>query len=121
MPSVFGICIGFCIVNCAKIMLKMPMLDFPDNEVTIISGGFGAVYCIFQALLNPGDEVIVPDLSFPPYWGDIALAEGVAVPIPLRENRDFRIDPEECKEKISKRTKAILLKAPENPTGVSFR
>jgi len=89
----------------------------PSSEVSVLSGGYNALYCAFQVLVNPGDEVIVPEPCLPQYWGDIGLAGGRAVPIRLVEEGQFRPDFEELKEKVNGKTKLILLNSPQNPTG----
>ena len=70
-----------------------------------------------MALLEPGDEVIYPNPGFPIYESMINFLGGKAVPIPLREERDFRLDVNELASLINDRTKLIILNSPENPTG----
>jgi aspartate aminotransferase len=88
----------------------------PD-EVMVTTGGIHGVYMICQALLEPGDEVIVPDPEWPPCMGNILAARGVPVGCPLREELDWRFDLDELESTITPRTRAIYLNSPQNPTG----
>ncbi len=88
----------------------------PD-EIMVTTGGIHALFIMCQALLEPGDEVIVPDPEWPPAMGNVRLAHGVVVPCPLRAQLDWRWDLYELEEKISSKTKAIYLNSPNNPTG----
>jgi aspartate/methionine/tyrosine aminotransferase len=69
------------------------------------------------ALLNEGDEAIYPDPGFPIYESMINFVGAKAVPLPLREEKDFRFDPAEFRSLVSARTRLIILNSPQNPTG----
>ena len=88
----------------------------PD-EVMVTTGGIHALYVIFQALLEPGDEVIIPDPEWPPCAGNITAARAVAVPCPLHERLAWRYDLAELESKITPKTRAIYINSPHNPTG----
>jgi aspartate aminotransferase len=88
----------------------------PD-EVLVTTGGIHGVFIACQGLLEPGDEVIVPDPEWPPAMGNIKLAHGVPVPCPLHESRGWRWDVDELASKITARTRAIYVNSPNNPTG----
>lgn len=88
----------------------------PD-DVMVTNGGIHGLYVICQALLEPGDEVIVPDPEWPPCMGNILAAHAVPVGYPLRAERGWRPDVEELASKITPRTRAIYLNSPQNPTG----
>jgi len=88
----------------------------PD-EVMVTTGGIHGLFVICQALLEPGDEVIVPDPEWPPCVGNIRLAHGVPVPCPLHESRGWRYDLDELGSKITPKTRAIYINSPGNPTG----
>jgi aspartate aminotransferase len=88
----------------------------PD-EVLVTTGGIHGVFIACQGLLEPGDEVIVPDPEWPPAMGNIKLARGVPVPCPLHEARGWRWDVDELASKITARTRAIYVNSPNNPTG----
>jgi len=89
----------------------------PSDEVCVLSGGYNALYCTFQALIDPGDEVVVMEPCLPQYWGDTTLAGGKAVSLRLLEEDHFRPDINDLRSKINERTKMILLNSPQNPTG----
>ena len=87
------------------------------DEVMATTGGIHALYITCQALLEPGDEVIIPDPEWPPCAGNILAARAVPVPCPLYERLDWRFDIDELASKISARTRAIYINSPNNPTG----
>jgi aspartate aminotransferase len=88
----------------------------PD-EIMVTTGGIHALFIACQALLEPGDEVIIPDPEWPPCGGNIKLAHGVPVPCRLHESLGWRYDLDELAATISPRTRAIYLNSPHNPTG----
>jgi aspartate aminotransferase len=88
----------------------------PD-EIMVTTGGIHALFIVCQALLEPGDEFIIPDPEWPPAAGNIRLARGVPVPCPLRESRGWRYDLDELASKITSKTRAIYVNSPGNPTG----
>jgi aminotransferase len=89
----------------------------PEKEVLITVGVSEAMTLIMQAILDPGDEVIVPQPCFVSYTASILLAGGVVVDLPTYAASDFRVDPEAIEVRITPRTKAILIGFPSNPTG----
>jgi aspartate aminotransferase len=91
-------------------------VESPD-EVMATTGGIHALYIIFQALLEPGDEVLVPDPEWPPAAGNIKAAQGVPVLCPIHERLGWRFDLAELASKITPRTKAVYINSPSNPTG----
>jgi len=88
----------------------------PD-EVMVTTGGIHAVYIACQALLEPGDEVIVPDPEWPPCMGNVKAARAIPIACPLHERLGWRYDLEELNAVITPRTKAIYINSPHNPTG----
>jgi aminotransferase len=89
----------------------------PATEIAVTPGGSNAIYCVFQALLDPGDEVLVPDPAWPHYEPGVRLAGGVPVPYPLREENEFRPRAEDLATLITPRTKMVVLNSPSNPAG----
>jgi aspartate aminotransferase len=81
------------------------------------TGGIHALYLICQALLEPGDEVIMPDPEWPPAMGNVKLAHGVVVPCRLHESLGWRWNLDELDAAITPRTKAIYVNSPHNPSG----
>ena len=86
-----------------------------SSNVVVTAGAKPALYATFLALINPGDEVIVPTPAWVSYMHLIELAGGVVVAVPLSET--FDLDIAAIKAKITSKTKALLLNSPHNPTG----
>jgi aspartate aminotransferase len=91
-------------------------VESPD-EILVTTGGIHALFVLSQALLEPGDEVIIPDPEWPPCAGSIKAAHGVVVPCPLYERLGWRFDLDELESSITPRTRAIYINSPHNPTG----
>ncbi len=90
------------------------------NEVVVVPGGKPVMFYTMLMLVNPGDEVIIPDPGFPVYHSCIEFAGGVPVPIPLREEDNFKYDLNRLKDSLTAKTKLIILNSPSNPTGGVF-
>lgn len=88
----------------------------PD-EIMVTTGGIHGLFILCQALLEPGDEVIIPDPEWPPCGGNIRLARGVPVGCALHESLEWRYDLDELASKITPKTRAIYVNSPGNPTG----
>lgn len=91
------------------------------SEVMVTTGGIHALFIACQALLEPGDEVIIPDPTWPPCAGNVRAARGIPVPCPLRERLAWRYDLDELASKITPKTRAIYINSPHNPTGGVLR
>ena len=89
----------------------------PVNEFVITVGVSEALYLTMTALLNPGDEVIIPTPCFVSYQAEVILAGGVPVEIPTYAEDNFQLRPSDVKAAVTPRTKAILIAYPNNPTG----
>ena len=89
----------------------------PEKEVLITVGVSEAMYLIMQAILDPGDEVIVPQPCFVSYTASVILAGGTVVDLPTYAKDDFRVEPRAIEAAITPRTKALLIGFPSNPTG----
>jgi len=94
---------------------RIPVDD--PGEIMVTSGGIHAVFCLCHALLEPGDEVLVPDPEWPPAQGNVAGARAVPVPYPLHESRSWRPDLDEMRGLITPKTRAIYVNSPNNPSG----
>jgi aspartate/methionine/tyrosine aminotransferase len=88
-----------------------------SDEVVVVPGGKPIIFFTMMALIDEGDEVIYPNPGFPIYESMIDYSLGKAIPIPLREDRDFSVDTKELASLITDRTKLIILNSPHNPTG----
>lgn len=89
----------------------------PDSEILITVGVSEALDLAMRAILNPGDEVIMPDPCYVAYPASVSLAGGVPVQVPTTEENNFEITAADIEPRITQRTKAILIGYPANPTG----
>jgi aspartate/methionine/tyrosine aminotransferase len=88
-----------------------------DEEVIVTNGGTHGLFAVFQAILEPGDEVIIPDPEWPPTMAIVKQAGGVPVQVPLREDIGFRWDIADVEKAITPKTRVLYLNSPNNPTG----
>ena len=88
----------------------------PAAEVTVTSGGTEAIFCAIQAVVHPGDEVVVLDPAYDCYEPAVALAGGVTVHVPL-DARDFSVDWDRLRAACSPRARLLIINTPHNPTG----
>ena len=95
-------------------------LDYEADQILVSCGAKQSLYNLFQAVINPGDEVIIPA----PYWVSypeiVKLAEGVPVIINVGREQSFKIDPDNVEAAVTPRTKALILNSPNNPTGAVY-
>ena len=89
----------------------------PKREVLVTVGGSEAIDLMIRCLVSDGDEVLIPEPSFVCYKPCTVLAHGVPVAIETKEENNFKLTPEQLKEKITPRTKLLILPYPNNPTG----
>ncbi|MCF6277906.1 MAG: aminotransferase class I/II-fold pyridoxal phosphate-dependent enzyme [Anaerolineales bacterium] len=89
----------------------------PENEVIATVGVSEALYLTMTAILDPGDEVLIPTPCFVSYQAEVELAGGVPVEIPSKMEDNFQLDPERLRAALTPRTKAIFIGYPNNPTG----
>jgi len=87
------------------------------SQVFVTVGGKGVMVYAILALVDPGDEVIVPDPGYPIYESLTRFIGGVPVPIPIRMENEFRLDVDELASLITPRTKLLIVNSPANPTG----
>jgi aminotransferase len=89
----------------------------PDTEVMVTVGASEGIDLALRALIEPGDEVIVPDPSYVSYMPGVAFSNGTVVPVPTDMRDMFRLTPDALRAAITPRTKALILPYPNNPTG----
>ncbi|MBP3240117.1 MAG: aminotransferase class I/II-fold pyridoxal phosphate-dependent enzyme [Oribacterium sp.] len=89
----------------------------PLTEVMVTVGGSEAIDLAMRVMLDPGDEVLIPQPSYVSYVPCAIMAGGVPVPVELEEKDEFRLTPEKLKEKLTPKTKLLVLPFPNNPTG----
>ena len=92
-------------------------LDYEEDQVLITVGGSEAIDLMVRAVISKGDEVLVPEPSFVCYKPCVTMAGGTAIPIVTKEEDEFRLTPQALAEKITDRTKLLVLPYPNNPTG----
>jgi aspartate aminotransferase len=95
-------------------------LDYAADEVTVSCGAKHTLYNIAMALVNPGDEVLIPSPFWVSYPEQVQLLGGVPVRVPTPEATGFDLDPAELRRAVTARTKMIILNSPGNPTGAVF-
>ena len=90
---------------------------YTADHVIVTVGAMEGLMLSMMVLLNPGDEILVPDPCFPDYFGQASIVGATAVPVPTYEEHEYRIQPADIEKAITPKTKAILLNSPCNPTG----
>ncbi|UFU01276.1 pyridoxal phosphate-dependent aminotransferase [Radiobacillus kanasensis] len=103
-----------------KKLLEDQHLSYEPNQVIVTTGAKHALFTLFQVLLNPGDEVIIPTPYWVSYPEQVKLAEGTPVFVEAKEENEFKITPQQLKEAITDQTKAFILNSPSNPTGMMY-
>ena len=88
-----------------------------NDQILVTVGGSEGIDCAIRCLVNPGDEVLIPEPSFVCYGPMVSLASGVPVPIKLVADNEFRLSPEQLEAVVTEKTKALVLPYPSNPTG----
>ena len=104
----------------AEYAAKYKNIATSPEEIIITPGGKPVIFYTMLMLVNPGDEVICPNPSFPAYESCINFAEGAAVPLRLSADNDFRVDIDAFKKLITPKTKLVIINNPSNPTGGVF-
>ena len=108
-------------VEIAKYINRTQGISYdPDHEVIVTVGGSEAIDIALRAMLNPGEEVLIPQPSFVSYEPCTILADGKPVIIDLKEEDEFKLTPQELKDAITEKTKVLILPFPNNPTGATM-
>ncbi len=95
-------------------------LSYQPKEVMVGIGAKHVLYTLFQVLLNEGDEVIIPIPYWVSYPEQVKLAQGVPVYIEATASQEYKISPQQLREAITDRTKAVIINTPSNPTGMIY-
>ena len=90
------------------------------DQVLVTPGGNPIIFLTIACATNPGDEVIVPDPGFPSYFTSIEICGAKAVSVPLKEENNFQLAPEDVFKAVTDKTKLIIINSPSNPTGGSM-
>lgn len=101
-------------------MKRDQKLDYKPSEIIVGSGAKHVLYTLFQAILDEGDEVIIPTPYWVSYPEQVKLADGVPVYCEGKEDNSFKITPEDLEAVITDRTKAVIINSPSNPTGMLY-
>ena len=88
-----------------------------DDEILVTNGGTHALYAVFHSILEPGDEVIIPDPEWPPTMAMVKAAGGVPVQVRLREELGWRWDIADVEKAITPKTRVLYINSPNNPSG----
>lgn len=102
-----------------KLLRENSVKADPEYEITVTVGGYGAIFSAIQALVNVGDEVLIPEPAWPAYRGFVKLAGGIPVSIPLKPP-DYIPDIGVIEDRITEKTKLIIINTPNNPTGAVY-
>jgi aspartate aminotransferase len=95
-------------------------LDYAPEHILVTSGAKQAVYTALTAVINPGDEVLIPSPYWVTYPEAVRLLGGVPVELPTRFEDGFKLRPEDLRAAITPRSKLLLLNSPCNPTGATY-
>ena len=87
------------------------------SQILITPGANSIIYFVIKCIVNPDEEVIVPNPGFPTYFSAIKACGGKIKSVPLYEKNSFRLDPKDLEKAISKKTRLIIINSPSNPTG----
>ncbi|GAB2518891.1 pyridoxal phosphate-dependent aminotransferase [Microbulbifer agarilyticus] len=94
-------------------------IEASPEQVVVVAGAQCGLYVAAQCLLNPGDEVIVPEPMYVTYEAFLQATGAKVVNVPLQPEQHFNVDPAAIAEKITPRTRAVLITSPNNPTGAA--
>jgi len=89
----------------------------PENEVLVTNGGTEAIFLALLAMINPLDEVLIPDPGFVCYEPDVLMADGIPISVPLFEKDGFKHDTDVVMSRITDKSRVIIVNSPNNPTG----
>jgi aminotransferase len=101
----------------AKMARENDLSIDPAREVIVTAGAMEGIVLALLATIDSGDEVLIPDPGYTNYEGQVILAGGVPVPVPISEAQGFSMAPDDVQAALSPRTRALLLNTPANPTG----
>ncbi|MGH2351825.1 MAG: pyridoxal phosphate-dependent aminotransferase [Chloroflexota bacterium] len=101
----------------ARYVARTRQIEVAPDRVVITPGAKPILFFTILAVVDEGDEVLLPDPGFPIYESVVRYVGGRPVPVPLLEERAFRFDPDELRRGVTDRTRLIILNSPQNPTG----
>lgn len=89
----------------------------PEKEVIVTTGGMGALALALMVTVSPGDEVLIQDPQWLNYFSQVKFFGGVPVPVPVWEEKGFRLNVEDIEKRITGKSKILMINSPNNPTG----
>ena len=92
-------------------------ISVSPESIIVTVGASEALHLALQALIDPGDEVLIPDPGFVSYDASVKLSGGKSIPVRLKEEDEFRMTPDVVQEMVTEKTKALIMNSPANPTG----
>lgn len=101
----------------AEYLDKTRGVKYDASEIMVAPGGKPVIVAAIMALLNPGDEALVPDPAYPAYNSFIKFIGAKTVPVPVLEEKEFRFDVKDLRDRVTDKTKMIFINSPSNPTG----
>lgn len=101
----------------AKVARENGFAVDPDREVIVTVGAMEGIMLALLTVIDPGDEVLIPDPGYTNYAGQVLMAGGVPIRIPIYEANGFSLSPTDVREALTSRTRALILNTPGNPTG----
>ncbi|MFD2630660.1 pyridoxal phosphate-dependent aminotransferase [Oceanobacillus kapialis] len=104
----------------AKKFAEDNQLHYTADQIVVTTGAKHALYTLFQVLLDEGEEVIVPTPYWVSYPEQVKLAGGTPIFVTAREENQFKLTPQELEAAITKKTKAVVINSPSNPTGMMY-
>lgn len=104
-------------IEITKYIKRKVNVAYDQQDVLVTVGGSEAIDLAFRAMLDPGDEVLIPQPSYVSYLPCAVLADGVPVVIPLKHENEFKLTAEELEAAITPKTKILVMPFPNNPTG----
>ena len=104
---------------CDK-LLRDNGLNYQPSDIVVSNGAKHSLFNAFQAILNPGDEVLLPAPYWVSYYEQIKMADGVPVPVMSTQEEGFIVSPQALEKAVTPRTRAIVINSPSNPTGMVY-
>lgn len=104
-------------IEITKYIKRKVNVEYDQQDVLVTVGGSEAIDLAFRSMLDPGDEVLIPQPSYVSYLPCAVLADGVPVVIPLKHENEFKLTAEELEAAITPKTKILVMPFPNNPTG----
>ncbi|MDY0236709.1 MAG: pyridoxal phosphate-dependent aminotransferase [Gudongella sp.] len=101
----------------SKNLEKFGINSNPDKEIIVTTGAMGSLSMCLMVMINEGDEVLIQDPQWLNYYSQVKFVGGVAVPIPVYEKNSFKLVAKDIRDRITDKTKIIMINTPNNPTG----